>query len=120
MAPPLKTTRKYIPLKRRPLIISLVALAAMLVIWAPWRWSLRYHFGFTLPPTGVLVHYHHSLGRDYSDEFEFDVTDDALRDAIIKEWKLKPASPDRDVMTFASLGPVPWWPGARLKMISER
>lgn len=68
-----------------------------------------------------MVNYHHSWGRDSGDEFEFAVTDDALRDATIKQWNLKPAVKPEDAMSFATLERRnPWWPGRKLDQLPER
>jgi hypothetical protein len=108
-------------LKRRLLITVLVVLALTLLVWRPWRWTFRYHFNFPLPPTARLVNYHHSWGLDSGDESEFAVTDDALRDAIINEWNLKPAAEPDDAVSFAKLGGgPPWWPGKKLDGFPER
>ena len=88
-------------MKPRYVVTALVVLALAVLIWRPWRSRFGYHFSFPLPPTAKLVNYHHSGGLDAGDEFEFAVTDDALRDAIIEEWKLKPAAGDDDVRSFA-------------------
>jgi hypothetical protein len=109
-------------LKRRHVFTVLAVLALAVLVWRPWRSRFGHHFGFPLPATAKLVNYHHSWGfMDSGDEFEFTVTDDALRDAIIKEWNLKPAVKPNDAVSFAKLGSgPPWWPGARLDQFPER
>ena len=109
-------------LKRRRLIIVLVVLALAVLIWRPWRSRFGYHFGFPLPPTATLVNYHHSWGLDSGDEFVLAVTDDKLRDAIIKEWNLKPSTAvdDSEVMSFAKFTGAPWWPRDPNRQFSER
>jgi hypothetical protein len=108
-------------LKRRLLITVLIVLALALLVWRPWRWTFGYHFDFPLPPTARLVNYHHSWGRDSGDEFEFAVTDDALRDAIMKQWNLKPAVKPDDARSFATVERRnPWWPGAKVDQFPER
>lgn len=107
-------------LKRRLLITALVILTLALLVWRPWRSRFGYHFDFPLPSSARLVNYHHSWGLDAGDEFEFAVTDDALRDAIVKEWNLKPAVRDQDVKSFAKFTGAPWWPRAKLDQFPER
>jgi hypothetical protein len=109
-------------LKRRHFIIVLVVLALALLIWSPWRSRFGYHFDFPFPQTAKLVNYHHGWGRDSGDEFVFAVTDDTLRDAIIKEWSLKPsiAEDDSEVMSFAKATGAPWWPPEPNRQFSER
>lgn len=107
--------------KQRLLILVLVGFALALLVWRPWRSRFGHHFDFPIPPTAKLVNYRHSWGLDSGDEFEFAVTDDALRDAIIKAWDLKPAVEPDDVVSFAKLERrSPWWPGAKLDQFPER
>jgi hypothetical protein len=108
-------------LKRRLFIIALVVVALTLFIWRPWRSRFGYHFDFPLPPTARLVNYHHSWGLDAGDEFEFAVTDDALRDSIIRQWNLMPAAKPEDAVSFAKFtNRQPWWPGKKLDEFPER
>jgi hypothetical protein len=108
-------------LKRRHIIIIFVILALGVLIWRPWRSRFGYHFGFPLPPTAKLIHYHHEWGSDFGNEFEFTVTGDALRDAIIKEWNLKPGRREDNVMSFAKASSAPWWwPRSKLDQFPER
>ncbi|MEZ0267063.1 MAG: hypothetical protein ACAI43_20215 [Phycisphaerae bacterium] len=107
-------------MKRRLLITAVAVLAIGLWIWSPWRANFGYHFSFPLPPSAKVIQYHHSAGRDSGDEFEFAVTDDALRDAIIKEWNLTSVAPGGRVMSFARVTGAPWWPGDKLQELPER
>lgn len=107
-------------MRRSSVISAVIILALTLLIWRPWRASFGYHFSFPLPPSATLVNYHHSWGLDQGDEFEFAVTDDALRDAIIREWKLTPAPPDRAPLSAAKFTGAPWWPRDRLNQMSEK
>lgn len=107
-------------MKRSSLITFLILLSLAILIWRPWRSSFGYHFSFSLPPTAKLVNYHHSWGRDSGDEFEFNFTDDLLRDAIIKEWNLKPAVREDSPISFAKFTGAPWWPGEKLDQLPER
>lgn len=109
-------------MKRRYYIIALVVLVLAVWIWRPWQSRFSYHFSFPLPPTAELINYHHRWGRDSGYEFEFVVTDDKLRDAIIKEWKLEPPTTESgsDVMTFARSTGNPWWPQDPNKQFIER
>ena len=106
---------------RRPLRFVLPALLVALLIWAPWRQRFGHHFNFPLPASAKWVHYHHTWGRDSGDLFEFDVTDDAMREAMIADWNLKPATAPEQPMSFnTSTGRQPWWPGAALNALPER
>jgi len=67
-----------------------------------------------------MVNYHHSWGRDSGDEFEFAVTDDTLRDAIIEEWNLRPALRPEDAKSWATITGAGWWPGGKLDQYPER
>jgi hypothetical protein len=108
-------------LNRRRLITVLVVLTLALLVWRPWRSRFGYHFNFPLPPTAKMVNYHHTWGLDSGDNFEFAVADDALRDAIIKEWNLKPAVEPNDAVSVAKLtGNPPWWPGLKIDRFPER
>jgi hypothetical protein len=100
--------------KRRPILIALVVLALVggaamiLVIW-PWRTAFDRHFTFPLPPTARLVNHHHSGGGvgGWGHEFQFSFTDDALRDAIVKEWNLTRGG---RVVGMAEKTGAAWWP----------
>lgn len=104
----------------RRVITVFVLLAVAVLVWSPWRARFGYHFGFPLPPTARMVNYHHSRGLDSGDEFEFAVTDDALRDAIVKEWDLRRAAEPDGVTSFAKHTGAPWWPRAKLDQFPER
>jgi len=108
--------------KRRYLIVGLAILPLSVLIWRPWQSPFDSHFTFPLPDTAKVVGYQRTwAGLDSADDFAFAVTSDALRDAIIKEWKLEPAVRTSDAESFAKVvgGPA-WWPGSTLDQLPER
>jgi hypothetical protein len=105
---------------RRVLVICVIGLAAFL-LWP--RSRLTRQFSGAMPTSARLDYtFHRHAGlSDNNYAFRFTVTDDALRDKLIADWKLIPFV---DVMqestSFISLKPPPWWPVARLETLPER
>jgi hypothetical protein len=105
---------------RRILILG----ALCIVVWFVWpRSPLTRHFSRPLPSSARLDHHshRHSGFSDNCYAFRFTVTDDALRDKLIADWKLtKVTDPKSNAGGFVALDPPSWWPVERLRSLPER
>ena len=95
--------------------ISLVSLAMM------WHYQPlpERHFPFPLPSDSELFQYQRKRSgfSDYTHFFAFNVSDNTLRDKLIQEWHLEPAT--RIVSPWP--GSPDWWPTPVIpQTLSER
>jgi hypothetical protein len=97
--------------KMNCLTLGQIGLIAILSINGCSRSQSSYdqHFDRPLPKGSKMLHYHyqHAGFSDKSYAFVFAVSDEALRDRLIKEWNLKPVG---QATSFVRRNAPSWWP----------